>query len=216
LGRERSKEYQEALDNFIFIEKMSRLSAGRSNIHYEPTDSEIQAYYLLHPEEFAEDSMVSIQQLILEDLQTARKFKAEVDSGANFHETAMRYHPGQEDEIKEMTINLGWITPKDITEEFFYQVYRLEENQISEPIKTKWGYHVVRLLAKQGLKPLETVRVDIRRKLIDLHAHELEQKWDARILAGVKVRVDYRLLREFGFVVDWLPKPDFSRMFPKY
>jgi len=185
----------------------------RFDKRYDPTDDEIEEYYRTHQDEFAEDSAISIQQLIVEDEETALKAKAEVDSGANFYQTAMKYFPGEDEEIKRMSINLGWITPEEISEDFFRQIFTLDVDQVSEPIKTAWGYHLVKILGKKGIKPLDNVRVDIRKKLININKQDMQEKWEAEIVDGINIKVDKQLLAEFDFHKEWLPKPDLSKMF---
>ena len=60
------------------------------------------------------------------------------------------------------------------------------------------------------------MRVNIRRTLVDSVKAEARSNWDERMLAGLKVKVDEKLLNEFMFQVDWMPKPDFTKMFPQY
>jgi len=212
-GYDKTPRYEEARQDFIYAEKLNRLMSERFDKRYEPTDEEIEQYYLTHQDEFAEDSAISIQQLIVEDEKTALKAKAEVDSGANFYQTALEYFPGEDEEIKRMSINLGWITPEEISEDFFQQIFTLDVNQVSEPIKSDWGYHLVKILGKKGIKLLDNVRLDIRKKLINIHKQDMQEKWEAGIVDGINIKVNKQLLAEFDFHVDWLPKPDLSKMF---
>ncbi len=212
-GYDKTPRYEDARRDFIYAEKLNRLMSERFDKRYDPTDDEIEEYYRTHQDEFAEDSAISIQQLIVEDEETALKAKAEVDSGANFYQTAMKYFPGEDEEIKRMSINLGWITPEEISEDFFRQIFTLDVDQVSEPIKTAWGYHLVKILGKKGIKPLDNVRVDIRKKLININKQDMQEKWEAEIVDGINIKVDKQLLAEFDFHKEWLPKPDLSKMF---
>jgi parvulin-like peptidyl-prolyl isomerase len=215
-GYHESEEYLQAKEDFLYQEKLNKLMTQRQAKDYEPTDSQIVAYYEAHKDDFAEDRMISIQQVILEDQTTAEEVKAKLDTGANFYETALEYYPAEEEEIKKMAINLGWISKDDISPDFFNKIYKLETGEISEPIKTEWGYHIVKVLGKKGVKPLKTVRVEIRKNLMQQHKDSIEEKWSERMLEGVEIRVDKDLFNEFIFHKEWLPKPDFSKMFPRY
>jgi parvulin-like peptidyl-prolyl isomerase len=215
-GYQNSEKYAEAKKEFLFREKLNRLMAERNDGNYEPDSAEIEAYYRAHPEQFSEDSSISIQQVILENEQLAKEVKAKVDSGANFYETAMEYYPGEEEEIKKMAVNLGWIKKDEISPEFFNKIYKLDVGAVSEPIKTEWGYHVVKVLGKKGIKPLNTVKLDIRKALISEHKDKILKAWQERMLEGVHISIDKDLLAEFIFHKEWLPKPDLANMFPKY
>ncbi len=210
LGFHETPEYAEARDKFIFQEKLNKLMSQRFDKDYEPTDEEIRAYYEANKHEFAEDTAISIQHLVVEDKETALEVKQKLDNGANFYETAMQYYPAEEDEIKELAINLGWIKPGEFSEDFFKKIYAVEIDSVSEPIKTEYGYHLVKVLGKTGVERLETVRLQVRKRLIQEHKDSTLAAWQARMLEGHRVKVDKQLLEDFIFQVDWLPKPDFS------
>ena len=216
-GFNKSDEYIQAMDDFIYQEKLNRLLLEKNpDSDYEPSDSAIAAYYRSHKKDFSEDTALSIQQLLVETQDEANRAMAELDSGANFYQTALKYFPGDDTEIKELAINLGWITRDDFSDNFFNEIYKYDVGQISKPIKSEWGYHIVKILGKKGVKPLESVRVNIRKALVDSVKTTALNNWNERMLDGMNVKVDEKLLNEFMFQVDWMPKPDFTKMFPKY
>ncbi len=215
-GYQNSEQYAKAKEDFLYQEKLNKLMSERNAGDYDPDSAEILAYYQAHPGEFAEDSAISIQQVILNNEKVAWEVKAKIDSGANFYETAMEYYPGDEDEIKQMAVNLGWIKKDEISPEFFNKIYKLEPGAVSDPIKTDWGYHVVKVLGKKGVKPLQSVRLDIRKELISQHKDEILKAWQEKMVEGINIKVDKKLLADFIFHKEWLPKPDFSKMFPQY
>jgi parvulin-like peptidyl-prolyl isomerase len=209
-------KYNEEKENFLLKEKFGRLLAERNGPRYEPTPEEIEAYYNANTSSFTEDTAISIQQVILEDEPTAIMVKAKVDSGANFYQTALEYFPGDEDEIKKMAINLGWITSKEISQEFFNTLYKYNAGVVSDPIKTEWGWHVVKILGKKGVKSLETVKIEIRKQLIQEFKDSASAEWETRMLADHAIKIDKNLLHEFIFHKEWLPRPDFTKMLKQY
>ena len=91
-GFDKSDEYITAMDDFIFQEKLNHLLLEKNPSEpYEPSDSAIEAYYLEHQKEYAEDTAISIQQLIVETEEDVKLAEAELDSGANFYQTALKY-----------------------------------------------------------------------------------------------------------------------------
>jgi len=208
-----SQDFIDAKNNFLHQEKLSRLMKEKFPQDYEPTETELDQYYLNHLSEFHEDTTISIQQLIVESKEIAMQAIFELDSGANFYQTALKYYPGEDEDIKKLAINLGWITKDDITSDFFNKIYKYDIDQITEPIKTEWGYHIVKILGKKGIKPFDNVRIEIRKAMIDSVKLTYKNKWDARMVEELDIRVDRDLLEQFMFQVDWMPKPDFSKMF---
>jgi len=215
-GYDQTPKYEESREDFIYKEKLSKVMSERFSKDYEPSEEECLKYFEEHKDDFVDDSAVSIQQVILENKRTAMEVKRRADSGANFYQVAMEYFPGEEEEIKKMAINLGWITPEEISRDFFNKVFRLDAGEISKPIKTKWGYHIVKVLAKKGVPSFDNVRSEIRKILVKENERKAKERWEERMMDGIEIRVDTQLLSEFIFHKEWLPKPDFSKMFPQY
>ena len=47
---------------------------------------------------------------------------------------------------------LGWVRRGELVKEFETTAFTLEENKISEPVKTVFGYHLIETLEKKGEK----------------------------------------------------------------
>ena len=58
---------------------------------------------------------------------------------------------------------MGWLTKNRIPKIFYNKIYQLKKGQISEPFKTKIGWHIIRLLDRkeQSVVPLNMVREEI-------------------------------------------------------
>lgn len=212
LGYEKTEKYEKAKIDFLNREKLKHLRAERAPKNPEPTEEEMHAYYELHPEEFAEDTMISIQQLVVSTKAVAEEFKTRVDNGENFQWAAMDYAQGETDDIKLMTINLGWISPDEISRDFFEKIYAYDVDSVTPPIETDWGWHVVKILGKTGIKDFRDVKVKIRREMMDRRREEANAAWEKQILDGLDIRIDYDLFKNHEFNVDWLPHPDLQKM----
>ena len=211
-GNTESPEYKKAHEEFLFREKLKRLKADRAPGNIEPTEDEMRAYYEAHKHQYTEDSMLAIQQLVVEDRAVAEQFKTRVDSGENFQWAAMDYAQGETEDIKRMTINLGWITPAEISADFFKKIYKYEIGSVTPPIKSDWGWHVVKIQNKTGIKDFKAVRVEVRKQMLAQRRQAFVDEWEAYVLADLDIKIDYELFRDFPFTVDWLPRPDIQKM----
>ncbi len=74
--------------------------------------------------------------------------------------------------------DLGWFTKDRMVPEFADAVAKMEPNQISEPIKTQFGWHVIRLDEKRPktFPPLEQVRDQVSRYVVQKAQAELVTK----------------------------------------
>jgi parvulin-like peptidyl-prolyl isomerase len=211
-GYHQSQEYEESREDFLFREKYTLILADRNADSLEPSEAEMREYYENNLDQFTNEKMISIQQVVVEDRALAEQLKERVNNGEKFQIAAMDYAQGETEDIKRMTINLGWITPEEISKGFFDEVYSYPIDSVTQPIKTKWGWHVVKLLGKTGIQRFEDVRVKIRRSMIDTRRQAAQTAWEKMVLEGLEVKIDYNLLKEFPFTPEWLPVPDIEKM----
>ena len=52
-----------------------------------------------------------------------------------------------------------------MVKEFEDAAYKLEVGQLSEPVKSSFGYHIIKLTDKKELKPYEEEKENIRKEL---------------------------------------------------
>lgn len=79
----------------------------------------------------------------LKAFQKAMAFKKEVTDGRNFRELALQY--SEDPSVKENQGNLGWINVFKTVYPFENAAYETEIGEISEPFRSQFGYHVIRV-----------------------------------------------------------------------
>lgn len=81
-------------------------------------------------------------------VQALEKLKSELEKGSSFCIKAKFYSedPGSAENCGE----LGFMKREDLVPEFSAAAFSLEPKQISEPVKTQYGYHIIELLDKRG------------------------------------------------------------------
>lgn len=108
----------------------------------EPTDEEIRAAY---DEMFAQAEPVteySAAHILVGSEDEAKAIKAELDGGADFGEQAEEHSTDNSGPNKG---DLGWFTPDQMVEPFGNAVQELEKDQVSDPIETQFGWHIIKL-----------------------------------------------------------------------
>jgi len=89
--------------------------------------------------------MVRASHILINDEETAKKLKKEVDGGADFAEVAKRNSICPS---KENGGDLGEFGKGVMVKEFEEAAFSLEVGQVSEPIKTQFGYHLILVTSK--------------------------------------------------------------------
>ena len=81
--------------------------------------------------------------------------------GGNFAELAKKYSqdPGSAKKGGE----LGWLQKGALVKEFEDAAYSMKKGDISKPVKTPFGYHIIKLEDKRMFFPYDSVKADIHR-----------------------------------------------------
>lgn len=116
------------------------------------TDAEAQAYYTEHAEEFAGEETVTASHILVDTEDTARELYEKIASGAlSFEEAAKKYSSCPS---KENGGSLGEFSRGQMVPEFDTAVFSMQVGEItSDPVKTQFGYHLIRLDAKTPASP---------------------------------------------------------------
>jgi len=177
----------------IIIKNMLR------NLEYQPTAEEVENYYNDNFEtHYKVEKPLHVQHIIFEKPELAAVIRDSLVNGADFKKMALEYYPGEK-EIREVAYDLGFISHEELGQEFFDQVNKLEVNQISEPFRTEWGLHVVKLVERRTDKKLDQVRPGIRRALIDAMDKQNKKGYLAQWRKLATIEVDEKKLNKYEF-----------------
>ncbi|EEM06459.1 peptidylprolyl isomerase [Bacillus pseudomycoides] len=135
------------------------------------TDKDVKANY--KPE-------IKASHILVNDEKTANDIKKQLDEGASFEELAKQQ--SQDPGSKENGGDLGYFGPGKMVPEFEEAAYKLNVGEISKPIKSSQGYHIIKLTDKKELKPYDEVKDSIRKNL--------EEKLLADQTTGQKILLD--------------------------
>ena len=105
-------------------------------------------------------------------LNITKKIRQEIVDGLSFSDAAKKY--SQDPQSKNNGGDLGFVSRGVFVSEFEKAAFTLEKNILSDPIKTKYGYHLIEVLEKTGEK------VNARHILIqnDLTDYDKKQSYD--------------------------------------
>ena len=172
----------------------SNLPGGKPQI----SDSDIQAYYNAHQAQYTVKDQVRVRHILIAvpagadaKVADAAKAKAEdllkqIRAGGNFAELASKNSddPGSKTQGGE----LGFLDRGRTVPEFDKAAFSLPVGQVSDLIKTQFGYHILQVEEKKvaHVKPLSEVRAEIVPVLEQQRASTAEQAFASQLVSAAK------------------------------
>ncbi|MEE2638378.1 MAG: peptidyl-prolyl cis-trans isomerase [Acidobacteriota bacterium] len=136
---------------------------------FTPSDADVQSYYDNNQDRYSDPVTLRASHILLrtdgqelEDVQAqAEAIIAEARGGADFAELARQY--SEDDGTKDAGGDLGEIAPGQMVPEFEGAAFALEQDEISEPVTSVFGIHVIKATEKTGgsTQPLDEVQEEI-------------------------------------------------------
>ncbi len=144
------------------------------------------------PQTHARHILIRTSELVSDD-EARRKLeqlKDRIEEGEDFAELAKAYSEDKASAVKGG--DLGWINPGDMIPDFEKEMDSLSTGEISEPFKTRFGWHIVQVLGRRQYDGTEELTIAKARAAIKKRkAKEEEQSWLMRLRN--EAYVEYRL-----------------------
>ena len=141
------------------------------------TDEEIAKYYEENKENFGQKEQVDASHILVETEDKAKEVRKKLVDGADRIEIAKEYSidPGSKDNGGD----LGFFERGKMVPEFEEAAFSMKVGEISEPVKTENGYHIIIVNDKKEAKTtsLEENKDDIRAILEDAKMPEAFKAW---------------------------------------
>ncbi|MBV6488374.1 MAG: putative parvulin-type peptidyl-prolyl cis-trans isomerase [Pseudorhodoplanes sp.] len=177
-GLTRNAEVQRQLDNLrqdVLIRALIRDHLKANPV----TDEEIKAEYEKVRKQ-AGDKEYRARHILVESEDEAKQIVDQLRKGAKFEDLAKK---SKDTGSAQSGGDLDWNTPQTFVKEFSDAMVKLEKGKFTEtPVKTQFGYHVIRLDDTRETKapPLEEVRSQIQQEIERQRVQALQQSLRAK------------------------------------
>lgn len=157
--------YDNQKESFFEPQKLKvdfvELSLDQISKTIQVNDDELFNFYEDEKERFTTEEERQAQHILVDSEQQAKQIVAQLNKGADFAKLAAKH--SQDTGSKDAGGDLGFFTLGVMTPEFEAKVFSMKAGEVSSPVKTEFGYHVIKLNAIQAgeIKPFESVRDDL-------------------------------------------------------
>lgn len=194
-GDQISKRGQLILDNERRAQQVADLI--EETIDAEMTEEAFEAAYAERFLNADSEEEFNAAHILVETEEEATSIVEELEGGADFAKLAQEKSTGPSGPNGG---DLGWFGPGAMVPEFEAAVLELEEGQVSAPVQTQFGWHVVKLLGKRTVDTptLDEVRPQLAQELQrDIVDRLLESATaDAEITRLEEGEIDPSVLRD--------------------
>jgi peptidyl-prolyl cis-trans isomerase D len=173
--------------------KYALIETGKAASDVEVTPQDLRTYYDQHREQYRVPEQVKVSHILIktplpgpdgkvdekgvaEAQRRAEDLLKQLKSGAKLEDLAQKYSedPGS----AKQGGSLGWIGKGQTVPEFEKTAFSLPKGQISDLVKSSYGFHIIRVDDKQEahLKTLDEVKAEIEPVLKHQKGQEIAQK----------------------------------------
>ncbi|MFO7887076.1 MAG: peptidylprolyl isomerase [Eubacteriales bacterium] len=152
-------------------------------------DEEIKETYNQNKEKYMDQEKISAKHILVDEEEKSKEIKEEIDKGMDFSDAAAKYSscPSSKKGGRLGEFGKGQMVP-----EFEEVAFNMEKGEISDPIKTQFGYHIIQLdekiPAKQ--KTYYEVEEEIKQQILQQKQFQLYNDNVQKLKGKYKVEMD--------------------------
>ncbi|MCF8030406.1 MAG: SurA N-terminal domain-containing protein [Desulfohalobiaceae bacterium] len=194
-SQEIQEYYQENKDSFQKPARMKmdylRLTPRSLARYQEVPEEDIRRYYERNKQDFQQKEEVKVRHILFslqgnateETAQEARqrmlRLRERIQAGEmDFASAAKKHSQGPS---ASQGGSLGWVAQGETLAPFQKAAFSLEPGQISDPVRTRKGWHLIKVEDRRegGVKPLDQVKNEVRERVArDMAAQEIDKTLD--------------------------------------
>ncbi len=156
------------------------------------SDADVHDYYVQHPQLYAQPQSRNVRHILVKTKAQADSIYAQLKSGGDFTALAKKFSqdPGSKSTGGKLTVSRGQTVPA-----FDAKAFSLKVNEISKPVKTQYGWHIIQALG--AVKPAKTtpekqVSASIKQQLLQTKKNEAMTSWVNGLDKDFKDKVSYK------------------------
>ncbi len=155
-GFDKEEEFTNALTQMT-KSLLKQYAMGKLLEPVSATDEEAKEYYDTHTSQFKTEETAKASHILVSTLEEAEKVATEIKGGLDFEEAARKYSNCPS---ANQGGDLGEFTRGRMVPEFEAATFAMNVGEVSEPVQTQFGYHIIKLvdLKEESTSDFETVK----------------------------------------------------------
>ncbi|HJU48686.1 MAG TPA: peptidylprolyl isomerase [Gaiellaceae bacterium] len=155
------------------------------------SDAAARKYYEDNKSQFQTPESREVRHILVKTKAQASEIRSQLVAGGDFAALAKKFSqdPGSKDAGGKLTVLKGQTVPP-----FEKATFSLKTNEISQPVKTQFGFHLVQPLSavkKAGTTPFASVKAQITSQLVDAKRNDVVKKWSEDVTKKYEDKVSY-------------------------
>lgn len=187
---DQDQEYKDAVASFRKQYLATRLT--QRNVAPKVTEAAAKKYFEAHKYKYSTDTARAQHILVTDENEARELMKKAKEPNADFQELAEKH--SKDPSAKNNRGDLGVFGRDRFAPEFTEAVFNGEEGGIVGPVKTAFGYHVIKIVRRQIGKALEYYEVEakVRNEL----QQQLLENYVGKLKETAKIAVDDKALEK--------------------
>jgi peptidyl-prolyl cis-trans isomerase C len=152
------------------------------------SDEDMKKFYEQNKDKFKSGEQIKASHILVKTEKEAKDILAQLKSGGKFEELAKK---SSVDSSAAKGGDLGWFGKGSMVPAFEKAALALKEGQISEVVKSDFGFHIIKLTGKRpaGIRPFEEVKEQIKGAIMPTKQQEVFQKIKDELKKTAKITI---------------------------
>lgn len=188
-GLDKDQEYVKKLEDFRKITLVGLLLQKEIEAKVKVSDQDIKDYFEKNKDKFAPVTQIKASHILVKTEEEAKKIEERLKKGEDFAQIAKK--SSIDPASAKNGGDLGYFSKGQMVPEFESAAMRLKKGEISEPVKTRYGYHIIKVTDKKIGQVVEFEKVknlisqnlmaEKQKEVFDSYIEELKKSYKVEI-----------------------------------
>jgi parvulin-like peptidyl-prolyl isomerase len=181
---ENSKDFNDKVNNFK--RQLAQSELVNKVIAEKVTDKLLAEEYAKFVQEMKGKEEIKVKHILVKTLKEAESIKQRLSKGEKFADLAKKL--SEDTRSKSKGGELGYFAKGQTDPAFEEKAFSLKKGEVSSPVETQFGYHVIQLVDKRPItlpskeEGMSIVKAKLSKAAVETYIEDLNSQFDVKIL----------------------------------